>query len=58
MAILFELCPGSLYDLLHKSTEPLPPHVHMVTMMHEVALGMHYLHTAWEGTHAAPRTLD
>ena len=40
MAILFELCPGSLYDLLHKSSEPLPPVPHMVNMMDEVALGL------------------
>ena len=36
MCILFEMCPGSLYDLLHKSAEPLPPTEHMVNMMHEV----------------------
>ena len=30
MCILFELCPGSLFDLLHKSAEPLPATDHMV----------------------------
>ena len=45
MAIIFELCPGSLFDLLHKSSESLPAPTHMLTMMHEVALGMNYLHT-------------
>ena len=46
MAILFELCPGSLYDLLHKNrAEPLPEATHMVQMMREVALGLYYLHS-------------
>lgn len=48
MAILFELCPGSLFDLLHKSEEPSTSTTHMLNMIGEVALGMHYLHTAWE----------
>ena len=45
MAILFELCPGSLYDLLYKDAdEQLPPQPHLLNMLREVALGMHYLH--------------
>ena len=29
--------PRVRYDLLYKSTEALPPHAHLLTMMHEVA---------------------
>ena len=39
MCILFELCPGSLYDLLHKSEDPLPDPPILVKLMREVALG-------------------
>ena len=44
MCILFELCPGSLYDLLHKSEDPLPDPPILVKLMREVALGIYYLH--------------
>jgi len=44
MCILFELCRCSLYDMLHKSTEPLPPQPELVRILREVALGMIYLH--------------
>ena len=44
MCILFELCPGSLYDYLYKHDDPLPEKHHLVKMFREVALGIYYLH--------------
>merc|ERR1719262_900711 len=44
MSIVFELCPGSLYDLLYKSDDPLPETALMLKMLREVALGIYYLH--------------
>ena len=36
MSIVFELCPGSLYDLLYKSDDPLPEVALMLKMLREV----------------------
>ena len=44
MFILFELCPGSLFDLLYKSEEALPELRHVLKMLRHVALGIYYLH--------------
>ncbi|KAL1515502.1 hypothetical protein AB1Y20_002125 [Prymnesium parvum] len=44
MFILFELCPGSLYDLLYKSEAELPEEKYILKLLGEVGLGIYYLH--------------
>jgi len=43
LAILFEFCPQSLYDLLRAAHEPLPSK-HAIRIARQVALGIYYLH--------------
>jgi len=40
MCILFEMCPGSLYEYLHKHDDPMPETPLLVKMFREVALGI------------------
>ena len=36
MCILFELCPGSLYEYLHKHDDPMPEAPLLVKLFREV----------------------
>lgn len=40
MCILFEMCPGSLYEYLHKHDDPMPETPLLVKMFREAALGI------------------
>ena len=43
MCILFEMCPGSLYEYLHKHDDPMPETPLLVKMFREVSAGIYYL---------------